>query len=260
MFFSAAIGSGHHQAQRAVALALKAKGVPIEDQQLEALDYMNALERGMGVDLYTFELKYAPWLKRAFYTYTERGQVWNHAVEFMFRQGQRRFEPELLTFRPDVVVSSFWAPTAVAGRIREVNKLKFLNALVVTDYRVHLHWARREADLLFHRAGITFTLYGDKQDTERLIPFDPIPRIIPADEWEMLERGLTQRVTALNRFIHDVYHGQDIIRAGIVPADSSLVRNAAEVQIRFGCQTLRNRIRQAIEISEAPMSTIHGLT
>lgn len=148
MFFSAAIGSGHHQAQRAVALALKAKGVPIEDQQLEALDYMNALERGMGVDLYTFELKYAPWLYRAFYNSTDRGQVWNHAVEFMFRQGQRRFEPELLTFRPDVVVSSFWAPTAVAGRIREVNKLKFLNALVVTDYRVHLHWARREADLL----------------------------------------------------------------------------------------------------------------
>ncbi|WP_423196623.1 MULTISPECIES: circularly permuted type 2 ATP-grasp protein [unclassified Cupriavidus] len=82
---------------------------------------------------------------------------------------------------------------------------------------------RAEADLIFRRVGITFAVYGDKDEsnsgTERTIPFDVIPRIFPASEWATLERGLRQRVAALNRFIHDIYHGQDIIRAGVIPAD-----------------------------------------
>jgi uncharacterized circularly permuted ATP-grasp superfamily protein len=85
---------------------------------------------------------------------------------------------------------------------------------------------RAEAEMIFRRVGITFAVYGDKDDgnsetggTERLIPFDLIPRIIPAHEWDSLERGLIQRVTALNRFIHDVYHDQEIIKAGVVPAE-----------------------------------------
>ena len=77
--------------------------------------------------------------------------------------------------------------------------------------------------MIFRRVGITFAVYGDKDEdgagTERLIPFDLIPRIIPAHEWARMEQGLVQRVTALNRFIHDVYHGQDIIKAGVVPAE-----------------------------------------
>ncbi|MBF6031041.1 circularly permuted type 2 ATP-grasp protein [Pseudomonas sp. P115] len=81
---------------------------------------------------------------------------------------------------------------------------------------------RREADLLFHRAGITFTLYGDEQDTERLIPFDIIPRSIPASEWNLIERGCIQRVNALNMFLADIYHDQRIIKAGIIPADQVL--------------------------------------
>ena len=81
---------------------------------------------------------------------------------------------------------------------------------------------RREADLLFHRAGITFTLYGDEQDTERLIPFDIIPRSIPASEWSLIERGCIQRVNALNMFLADIYHDQRIIKAGIIPADPVL--------------------------------------
>jgi uncharacterized circularly permuted ATP-grasp superfamily protein len=84
---------------------------------------------------------------------------------------------------------------------------------------------RAEADLSFRRVGITFAVYGDDAGTERLIPFDIIPRIIPAHEWAMLERGLAQRVKALNMFIHDIYHGQDIIRAGIIPAEQ-ILRNA----------------------------------
>ena len=82
---------------------------------------------------------------------------------------------------------------------------------------------RDEAEMIFRRVGITFAVYGaqdeDGAGTERLIPFDLLPRIIPSHEWQHLQRGLVQRVTALNRFIHDVYHGQEIIRAGLIPAD-----------------------------------------
>ncbi len=82
---------------------------------------------------------------------------------------------------------------------------------------------REEAEMIFRRVGITFAVYGEKDEdgsgTERLIPFDLIPRIIPAQEWKSMEQGLVQRVTALNRFIHDVYHAQDIIRAGLVPRE-----------------------------------------
>ena len=78
---------------------------------------------------------------------------------------------------------------------------------------------RAEADLLFRRVGITFAMNGDLLGTERLIPFDLIPRIIPGDQWRTLEAGLRQRVRALNMFIHDVYHEGRIIRAGKVPAE-----------------------------------------
>jgi uncharacterized circularly permuted ATP-grasp superfamily protein len=85
---------------------------------------------------------------------------------------------------------------------------------------------REEAEVIFRRVGITFAVYGAKDEdgsgTERLIPFDLIPRIIPADEWRELRRGLVQRVTALNRFIHDVYHGQEILKAGLIPAEQVL--------------------------------------
>ncbi|MDO9238126.1 MAG: circularly permuted type 2 ATP-grasp protein [Aquabacterium sp.] len=85
---------------------------------------------------------------------------------------------------------------------------------------------RDEAEMIFRRVGITFAVYGDKDEdgagTERLIPFDLIPRVIPAAEWREMERGLKQRVTALNRFLEDVYHGQDILRAGIIPAEPVL--------------------------------------
>jgi uncharacterized circularly permuted ATP-grasp superfamily protein len=81
---------------------------------------------------------------------------------------------------------------------------------------------RAEADAIFHRVGITFAVYGEGGDTERLIPFDIIPRIIPQDEWRTLEAGLKQRVRTLNAFIHDVYHEQNILKAGVVPAEHIL--------------------------------------
>jgi uncharacterized circularly permuted ATP-grasp superfamily protein len=107
-------------------------------------------------------------------------------------------------------------------------------------YRTYAQWLarqpkeimqsrREEAEVIFRRVGITFAVYGAKDEdgagTERLIPFDLIPRIIPAAEWRRMEKGLVQRVTALNRFIRDLYHGQEIIRAGLVP-ESQIVGNA----------------------------------
>ena len=88
---------------------------------------------------------------------------------------------------------------------------------------------RAEADLLFRRTGITFSVYGDDSGTERLIPSDVVPRIIPSDEWRFLERGLAQRVTAINRFLADIYHGQEILRAGVIPSEQILVNDQYQV-------------------------------
>jgi uncharacterized circularly permuted ATP-grasp superfamily protein len=81
---------------------------------------------------------------------------------------------------------------------------------------------REEAELLFRRVGITFAVYGDDDGTERTIPFDIVPRVFPAQEWAKLERGLAQRVQALNQFLHDVYHDQHILKAGVIPAEQVL--------------------------------------
>jgi uncharacterized circularly permuted ATP-grasp superfamily protein len=75
------------------------------------------------------------------------------------------------------------------------------------------------AELTFLRRGVTFTVYSDNQGTERIFPFDLIPRIIPAEEWELLERGLRQRMTALNHFLADIYGEQRILREGVVPRE-----------------------------------------
>src|SRR6059058_6185214 len=75
------------------------------------------------------------------------------------------------------------------------------------------------AELTLLRQGVTFTVYNDAQGTERIFPFDLIPRIISAEEWKKVERGLEQRITALNLFLHDIYHGQSILRDGVIPKD-----------------------------------------
>ncbi len=77
---------------------------------------------------------------------------------------------------------------------------------------------RAAVDLAFLRQGVTFNVYGDSQGAERVFPFDLVPRIIPAAEWEHLEAGLVQRITALNLFLHDIYHEQNIIKDGTIPA------------------------------------------
>ena len=79
---------------------------------------------------------------------------------------------------------------------------------------------RREAvDLAFLQQGITFTVYGNEESTEKIFPFDMVPRIITAKEWAHLEKGLIQRLTALNLFLHDIYHDQKIVKDGIIPLE-----------------------------------------
>lgn len=90
---------------------------------------------------------------------------------------------------------------------------------------------RALADNAFLSQGITFTVYNDNQGTERIFPFDLIPRIIPAPEWDHLERGLVQRITALNLFLHDIYHDQRILKEGVIPKE--YVLSAAHFRPEF---------------------------
>ena len=110
---------------------------------------------------------------------------------------------------------------APAGAVRP-HYARFQDWLAQTP-PAHIAQKRAEADSAFHRYGITFAVYGDAaanaEGTERLIPFDIIPRIIPAAEWDKMARGLKQRVNALNMFLHDVYGQQRIVQAGLIPAE-----------------------------------------
>ena len=111
-----------------------------------------------------------------------------------------------------------------AARAPYVNVESWLKTLKKKDFER----AQREAENIFRRQGITFSVYGDKNASERLIPFDVIPRIFAASEWRRLTAGIEQRVRALNAFIHDIYHRQDIIRAGRIPKEI-IVQNGAFV-------------------------------
>jgi uncharacterized circularly permuted ATP-grasp superfamily protein len=90
---------------------------------------------------------------------------------------------------------------------------------------------KEEAEALFRRIGITFAVYGEGGDTERLIPFDMMPRVFTEREWAKLERGVKQRARALNAFLYDVYHRAEIIRAGVIPADLVYRNEAYEAAV-----------------------------
>ncbi|WP_430442930.1 circularly permuted type 2 ATP-grasp protein [Sphingorhabdus contaminans] len=97
----------------------------------------------------------------------------------------------------------------------------------------HLKQKARDAEEFFRRTGITFAVYGDDEAEERLIPFDIIPRIVTARQWTKLSRGIEQRVRAINAFLQDIYHRQEIVRAGRLPVDL-LVKNDAFVAQMIG--------------------------
>jgi len=113
--------------------------------------------------------------------------------------------------------AAFDEMTAPDGAVRAAyqNLSRWLADVPVDMLEVRL----REAELLFRRIGITFAVYGDAEAQERLIPFDVIPRILAAAEWQTIQRGLEQRVSAINKFIYDVYHRREILAAGIIPED-----------------------------------------
>ena len=98
---------------------------------------------------------------------------------------------------------------------------------------------QQEADAIFRRSGITFAVYGDAAASERLIPFDLIPRILAASEWRFLQRGIEQRVRALNTFLYDIYHRQEIVRAGRIPAEM-VTGNSAFLPEMMGFDPPRN--------------------
>lgn len=109
------------------------------------------------------------------------------------------------------------------------NEMRFLDGSIRPTYQDVVRWIESQsnenvlalnqaATENFYRKGITFTVYTDACNTERVIPFDIIPRIIALKEWHIMEAGCAQRIRALNAFLHDIYHQQDIIRAGIIPA------------------------------------------
>lgn len=93
----------------------------------------------------------------------------------------------------------------------------------------------KEAEAFFRRIGITFNVYGQNEADERLIPFDIVPRIIAAREWSKLERGIEQRVRAINAFLHDIYHRQEILRAGRIPREI-ISNNSAFLPEMIGVQ------------------------
>jgi uncharacterized circularly permuted ATP-grasp superfamily protein len=90
---------------------------------------------------------------------------------------------------------------------------------------------QRTADASFLKQGVTFTVYGDAKGTERIFPFDLMPRVIPRSEWERVEAGLIQRITALNLFLNDVYHGQQILNDKVVPRE--VVESASAFRKEF---------------------------
>ena len=110
----------------------------------------------------------------------------------------------------DEMFSSAGVPRAHYGPVEE--RLRGLGAEAFAR-RV------RMADVTFRNQGITFTVYSDNRGVEKIFPFDLVPRIIPNSEWELIERGLIQRITALNLFCQDIYHEQRILREKIIPPE-----------------------------------------
>jgi len=129
--------------------------------------------------------------------------------------------------------SAFDEMNGLGGGVREpyAAVAKWLESTRVEDLRKK----SAEAELLFRRTGITFAVYGDAEAAERLIPFDMVPRIIAAAEWRRLSAGIEQRVKALNAFMYDIYHRQEIIKAGRIPAEL-VIQNSAFVPEMIGVE------------------------
>ena len=166
----------------------------------------------------------------------------HHSVTRAIRQIQIRGKKRLFSAQPDSIVrrvgqffqgyelggffdEMFAAPGEVRPHYRPL--LKRYQEMGGGEYE------RKQAlaDKSFLTQGITFTVYSDDRGTERIFPFDLIPRIIPNKEWELLERGLVQRITALNLFLKDIYNEQRILKEGVIP--EHYIRTAAHFRPEF---------------------------
>src|SRR5688572_15971311 len=131
-------------------------------------------------------------------------------------QSQSQSSSSVVTFADYDTVGFYDELIAESGKPRKHARLLMRRLESLAPGELLRRQEAAERSLL--RMGITFNVYGDKQGHERIFPFDVIPRIVDAADWDYLERGLKQRIKALNLFINDVYHEQTIIKEGIVPA------------------------------------------
>lgn len=194
LILSASFGSGHHQANEAVGAALRSVQPATEARQTDFLRHLRTYERSIVLGTYLAWLRHSPETYRWYYRFTDREtepKTIRDTYKWMGRRGLRR---ELLSYQPQVVVSSYPTPAAVAGHLRASEHLDFLNVLVVTDYRVHQHWVRPEADLV-------------------LVP-------TPETGRQMVERGIPEeRVVVTGIPIHPRYHE-------LIGADKAVLRRA----------------------------------
>jgi uncharacterized circularly permuted ATP-grasp superfamily protein len=126
--------------------------------------------------------------------------------------------------------------TNADGSVREPYAV--LDAWLKEQPPAALNLMSADAESIFRRLGITFAVYGSEEGTEKLIPFDVIPRIISAIEWRKLSKGIEQRVRALNAFLHDIYHRQEILKAGRVP-EKLILQNSAFLPEMMGLDPAR---------------------
>src|SRR5213082_3529490 len=133
-------------------------------------------------------------------------------------------------FFSDYQVGDFFDEMFAASGVARPHYSKLLARFKEMD-REEFERKRALAASTFLSQGVTFTVYNDDQGTERIFPFDLLPRIIPAGEWEKIERGLVQRITALNLFLHDIYHQQNILRDRVIP--KAIVWEAAHFRTEF---------------------------
>lgn len=148
LIVSASFGSGHHQANDAMDRALRAAGTVLDVRHADFIEYMTPVERLFTLHIYDWWLRHAPGMYRTFYDWTDRESEPKALTNVFTWLGRRGMLRDVREVRPEVVVSSYPTPTALANTARMRLGVDFLNALVVTDYRVHHHWARPEAELL----------------------------------------------------------------------------------------------------------------
>ncbi len=125
-----------------------------------------------------------------------------------------RVPPPFVNYRLDTAYDEMFCAPGIPRDFYQA-----LHRMLVSLPAHELRKSQQAADLTFLHEGITFTVYGSKEGTERIFPNDLIPRIIPASEWAKIEKGLTQRLTALNLFLRDIYHEGRILSEGIVPRE-----------------------------------------